>query len=311
MDPKANSPKTEDDTTMNQWVVIESEVPELELEKKTKLIDSTVDKSEAEETDSEAIIKRYGNRKYTTDKENDRDDMYTRNDIRQHKYLDDDENIDDRANISDGNEDFDEDFDKRANMCHDVANQKVSQRFRNLFKDLVMEYQKPVKKGHIRRPLENKEVLKIVLDQLDLLNIIHKESVEDDPAKFTIYPYDPEHDGSMSEAGKLQKQEKIKKFVDSERPHSRRKLRDYKIDNLKSETDKTSECEKTAKPSTSSTQEEITFSVDVLFSKIKSDKFPRFKRFIESLNDNKLNCIKRLLRELVFDIFEDKLTVSK
>lgn len=64
---------------------------------------------------------------------------------------------------------------------------------------------------------------------------------------------------SMSKEEKLHKQEELEKFEDNSYSVSRplshnRKLRDYKIDNLKSETDETSECDISAKPSTSSTE---------------------------------------------------------
>ncbi|XP_020287274.1 uncharacterized protein LOC109856420 [Pseudomyrmex gracilis] len=165
-------------------------------------------------------------------------------------------------------EDFHEDccFDECTNMWrYDLATEEASPRFCTLFKDLVMKYLRPVKRKYARRPLEKGMITTIVLNQLQSLGVIYMKPVEGDPEKFIVFTCDSEKKSeiekkysSMSKEEKLHKQE-LEKFEDNSYSVSRplshnRKLRDYKIDNLKSETDETSECDISAKPSTSSTE---------------------------------------------------------
>ncbi|XP_020287271.1 uncharacterized protein LOC109856418 [Pseudomyrmex gracilis] len=162
---------------------------------------------------------------------------------------------------------FDEDFEERANVWrYSVANIEANQRFCALFTDLVKKYLRPVKRKNARKPLEKDILTTIVLDQLQLLGLIYKEPVEGDPEKFIVFTCNSEKKSeiekkysSMSKEEKLHKQEELEKFEDNSYSVSRplshnRKLRDYKIDNLKSETDETSECDISAKPSTSFTE---------------------------------------------------------
>ncbi|XP_020287272.1 uncharacterized protein LOC109856419 [Pseudomyrmex gracilis] len=118
---------------------------------------------------------------------------------------------------------FDEDHEERENVWrYTAANIEANRRFCALFTDLVTKYSRPVKKENSRRPLTNKEMLVIIIKELELLGLIHTERVDGDPEKLIVYTCNSEKKSeiyekytAMTREEKLRKQEIIKKYEDT------------------------------------------------------------------------------------------------